>query len=152
MSSTVGEEDARSLLSSRDMEQHHSTIAKLLQRELDASRAEVTLLHQHGHQQTELLRRQQSQAAVGGTTHTRRPEILKVDIFKYKGVEEDFLLFWFVELDRAIKARRIDDEQKKLRFAQANLAGRAKTWVLGLEMSDPYAFGSLEAFKTQTDV
>ena len=86
---------------------------------------------------------------MGGTTHTRRPEILKVDISKYRGVEEDSLLLWFVELDRAIKARRIDDEQMKLTFAQTHLAGRAKTWALGLEMSDPYAFGSLEAFKTR---
>ena len=53
-------------------------------------------------------------------------------------------MLWFVELDRAIKARRIDDEQMKLRFAQTELVGRAKTWALGLEMSDPYAFESLE--------
>ena len=85
---------------------------------------------------------------MGGKTHTCRPEIFKVDISKYRGVEEDSLLLWFVELDRAIKARRIDDEQMKLTFAQANLAGRAKTWALGVEMSDPYVFGSLEAFKT----
>ena len=58
-------------------------------------------------------------------------------------------MLWFVELDRAIKARRIDDEQIKLIFAQTHLAGRAKTWALGLEMSDPYAFGSLEAFTTR---
>ena len=62
MSSTVGEEAVWSLLS-RDRDQQHSVIAKFLQRELDASRAEVTLLHQHGHQQTELLRQQQSQSA-----------------------------------------------------------------------------------------
>ena len=86
---------------------------------------------------------------MGGTTHTHRPEILKVDISKYRGVEEDSLLLWFVELDRAIKGRRIDDEQMKFRFSQANLAERAKTWVLGLEMSDPYAFESLEASKTR---
>ena len=84
---------------------------------------------------------------MGGTTLTRRPEILKVDISKYRGVEEDSLLLWFVELDRAIKARRIDDEQMKLTFAQSHLAGRAKTWALGLEMSDPYAFEPLESFK-----
>ena len=88
---------------------------------------------------------------MGGTTHTRRPEILKVDISKYGGVEEDSLLLWFVELDRAIKARRIDDEQMKLTYAQTHLAGRAKTWALGLEMRDPYAFGSLEAFKLDSN-
>ena len=66
-------------------------------------------------------------AAVGGTTHARRPETLKVDISKYRGVEKESLLLWFVELDRAIKARRIDDEQMKLTFAHANLVGSAKT-------------------------
>ena len=30
-------------------------------------------------------------------THTRRPETLKIDISKYKGVEEDSLLRWFVD-------------------------------------------------------
>ena len=58
MSSTIGEEAVRYLLSSRDRDQQHSISAKFLQRELDASRAEVTLLHQHDHQQTELLRQQ----------------------------------------------------------------------------------------------
>ena len=40
----------------------------------------------------------------------RRPEILKVDIAKYIGVEKNFMLLWFVELDRDIKASRINDE------------------------------------------
>ena len=74
---------------------------------------------------------------------------MKVDISKYIGVEEDSMLLWLVELDRAIKARRIDDEQMKLTFAQTHLAGRAKTWALGLEMSDPFSFESLESFKTR---
>ena len=60
MSSTVGEEAVWSLLSLRAKDQQYSIIAKFLQRELDASRAEATLLHQHSHQQTELLRQQQS--------------------------------------------------------------------------------------------
>uniref|UniRef100_A0AAV1UIR4 CCHC-type domain-containing protein n=1 Tax=Peronospora matthiolae TaxID=2874970 RepID=A0AAV1UIR4_9STRA len=34
-------------------------------------------------------------------------------------------------------------------FAQSNLAGRAKTWALGLKLHDPYAFGSLEVFKSR---
>ena len=32
-------------------------------------------------------------------------------------------------------------------FAQSNLAGRAKTWSLGLKLHDPYVCGSLEVFK-----
>ena len=56
------------------------------------------------------------------------------------------MLLWFVEIYRAIDARRFDNEQMKLTFAQTNLAGRAKNWDLGLEVSYPYAFQSLEAF------
>ena len=155
MSSTIGETAISAMLESLDRDQQHAAISRFIQNELVAEREKVALLHQQGSQQaeqlgelgaqqTELLRQQQFNAAVGGTTHTRRPEILKVDISKYRGVEEDSLLLCFVELDRAIKARRIDDEQIKLTFAQTHLAGRAKTWALGLEMSDPYAFGSLE--------
>ena len=60
-------------------------------------------------------------------THTRRPEILKIDISQYKGVEEDSLLRWVVELDDATRARHTLDEQMQVEFAQSNLAGRAKT-------------------------
>uniref|UniRef100_A0AAV1TT14 CCHC-type domain-containing protein n=1 Tax=Peronospora matthiolae TaxID=2874970 RepID=A0AAV1TT14_9STRA len=81
--------------------------------------------------------------------HTRRPETLKIDISKYRGVEEDSLLRWFVESDDAIRARRIDDGDMQAAFAQSNLAGRAKTWALGLKLHDPYAFGSLEVFKSR---
>ena len=102
MSSTVGEEAVWSLLSSRDRNQQHSIIAKFLQRELDASRAEVTLLHQHGHQQTELLRQQQSQSATAASTRERRRETLKLEVSKYRGVEEDSLLRWFLKGDDAI--------------------------------------------------
>ena len=82
-------------------------------------------------------------------THTRRPETLKIDISKYRGVEEDCLFRWFVELDDAIKARHIVSEQVQVAFAQSNLAGRTKTWALGLKLRDPYVFGSLEAFKAR---
>ena len=132
MSSTVGEEDARSLLSSRDMEQHHSTIAKLLQRELDASRAEVTLLHQHGHQQTELLRQQQSRSDTAAPTRERRRETLKLEVSKYRGVEEDSLLIWVLEVGDAIKARHIVDEEMQVAFAKSNLSGLVRTWALNL--------------------
>ena len=84
---------------------------------------------------------------MGGTNHTRRPELLKVDIAKYRGVEKDSLLLWFVELCRAIHALRIENEQMKLTYAQTHLAGQAKTWVLRIELSEPYVFGSLEVFK-----
>ena len=85
MSSIVGEEAVWSLLSSRVRDQQHSIIANFLQRELDAPRAEVTLLHQHSHQQTELLRQQQSQYATAASTRDRRHETLKLEVSKYRG-------------------------------------------------------------------
>ena len=56
MTSTVGEEAVWSLLSSNDRDQQHSIIAQFIQRELDAARAEVTQLHQQGHQKNEIVR------------------------------------------------------------------------------------------------
>ena len=128
MSSTVGETAISAMLESLDRDQQHAAIARFIQNELVAEREKVALLHQQGSQQaeqlrelgaqqTELLRQQQFHAAVGGTTPARRPEVMKVDISKYRGVEEDSLLLWFVELDRALRARRVDDEQMKLTFA-----------------------------------
>ena len=90
----------------------------------------------------------QQQATATESTYTRRPEILKIDISKYKGANEDSLLRWFVELDDAIRARHIVGEEMQIEFAQSNLAGRAKTWDLGLKLHDPYVFGSLEFFKS----
>ena len=158
--STVGDIDVTAMLESFGRDQQNASIARFIQHELATEREKVALLHQQGSQhaeqwrelgaqQIELLRQQQFNAAVGGTTHARCPDIFKVDISKCRGVEEDYLLLWFVELDRAIRARRVDDEQTKLTFAQSHLAGRAKTWALGLKMSDPYAFEVLESFKTR---
>ena len=129
------------MLESHYRDQQHATIVRFNQNDLVADREKEALIRQQGSrlaeqfrelgaQQTELLRHQQFNEAVGWTTHTRRAEILKVDIFKNRGVEEDSLLLLFIELDRAIKTRCIDDEQMKLIFAQAHLAGRAKTWAL----------------------
>uniref|UniRef100_A0AAV1TUA3 Uncharacterized protein n=1 Tax=Peronospora matthiolae TaxID=2874970 RepID=A0AAV1TUA3_9STRA len=57
-------------------------------------------------------------------------------------------------IDDAIWARRIDDGDMQVAFAQSNLAERAKTWALGLKLHDPYAFGPLEVFQVaaQTNV
>uniref|UniRef100_A0AAV1UC17 Uncharacterized protein n=1 Tax=Peronospora matthiolae TaxID=2874970 RepID=A0AAV1UC17_9STRA len=136
----------------------HATIAKFIQNELDAKREKVALLHQQGSQKAELLREKgaqqfeplkQQQAAAGGSMHSRRLETLKIDISKYRGVEEDSLLRWFVELDDTMRARRIYDGDMQAAFAQSNLAGSAKTWALKVKLHDPYAFGSLEVFKSR---
>uniref|UniRef100_A0AAV1U1I4 CCHC-type domain-containing protein n=1 Tax=Peronospora matthiolae TaxID=2874970 RepID=A0AAV1U1I4_9STRA len=126
------------MLEALNRDAQHATIAKFIQNELDAEREKVALLHQQGSQQAELLREQgaqqfellrQQQAAAGGSMHSRRPETLKIDISKYRGVDEDSLLRWFVELDDAIRARRIDVGDMQVAFAQSNQAGRAETWA-----------------------
>uniref|UniRef100_A0AAV1TBI7 CCHC-type domain-containing protein n=1 Tax=Peronospora matthiolae TaxID=2874970 RepID=A0AAV1TBI7_9STRA len=127
MGSTMGIHAVSVMLEALNRDAQHATIAKFIQNELDAEREKVALLHQQGSQRSELLREQGAQ----------------------QGVEEDSLLRWFVELDDAIRARRIDDGEMQVAFAQSNLAGRAKTWALGLKLHDPYAFGSLEAFKSR---
>ena len=71
ISSTEGEEAVWALLSLKDKYQQHYVIAKFLQRELDASRDEVTMLEQQGHQQTELIRQQQSQSDAAASTRER---------------------------------------------------------------------------------
>ena len=69
------------------------------------------MLYQQGYQQKELLRQQQ--AAATGSTHTRRPESLETNISKYKGADEDSLLRCIVDLDDAIRARLIVDDQMR---------------------------------------
>uniref|UniRef100_A0AAV1US89 CCHC-type domain-containing protein n=1 Tax=Peronospora matthiolae TaxID=2874970 RepID=A0AAV1US89_9STRA len=127
------------MLEALNRDAQHATIAKFIQNELDAEREKVALLHQQGSQLSSLLGKQgakqfellrQQQAAAGGSMHSRRPETLKIDISKYR-------------------ARRIDDGDMQVAFAQSNLAGRAKTWALGLKLHDPCAFESLEVFKSR---
>uniref|UniRef100_A0AAV1TQI8 Uncharacterized protein n=1 Tax=Peronospora matthiolae TaxID=2874970 RepID=A0AAV1TQI8_9STRA len=139
MGSTMGIHTVSVMLEALNRDARHAAIAKFIQNELDAEREKVALLHQQGSQQAELLREQgaqhfelliQQQAAAGGSMHSRRPETLKIDISKYS-------------------ARRIDDGDMKVAFAQSNLAGRAKTWALGLKLHNPYALGSLEVFKSR---
>ena len=109
-----------------------ATIAKFFQNEFEAERGKVALLRQPGSQQIELLRElsaqqfellRQQQAAATRSTHSRRHESLKIDISKFKAAEENYLLRWFVELDDAIRARHIVDEQMRPAFARPNLAG-----------------------------
>ena len=51
---------------------------------------------------------------------------LKLEISKYRKIEENSLLRWFAEVDGAIKSRRIDDELMQVEFAQSNLSGDAR--------------------------
>ena len=104
----------------------------------------MTLLQQQDHQRNEEMR----QSPSAQSTRERRPGSLKLEITKYHGVEDDSLLRWFVEVDDAIEARRIDDERMQVAFAKSYLAGDARNWALNLKLNDSNVFGSLRNFKT----
>jgi hypothetical protein len=87
----------------------------------------------------------QQQLAAVASRPRRSP--LKVDVGKYRGGESESLLRWLVELDAAVKARCIDDEEPKVTFAVSNLAGRAKTWALGKLMSNVNYFSTYKTLK-----
>ena len=108
----------------------------------------MALLHQRGHQQIELLIQQQSQSATAASTRERRRETLKLEVSKYRGVKEDPLLRWFLEMGDAIKARHINGEEMQVAFAKSNLSGLARTCALNLQLHNPNVFGSLAVFKT----
>uniref|UniRef100_A0AAV1U9M5 Uncharacterized protein n=1 Tax=Peronospora matthiolae TaxID=2874970 RepID=A0AAV1U9M5_9STRA len=117
------------MLEALNIDAQHATVAKFIQNELDAEREKVALLHQQGSQQAELLREQGAQ-------------------------QFELLRQQQADADDAVRARRIDDGDMQAAIAQSNLAGRAKTWALGLKLHDPHAFGSLESLQVaaQTNV
>ena len=92
MSSTVGSDAIMAILFGLDRDALHSAIAKFMQLEFDEAKEKVALLNQQSSQQAELLRLQQVHNSVPGVTHARRPETLKIDISKYRGVKVDSLL------------------------------------------------------------
>ena len=114
LGSTAGEHAVRAMLSALNRNKQPAAVAKFIQHELDHSREKVTLYHQgsqeaellgkQGAQEFELLRQQQAQTAVPDATYARRGDQSSALRVKYRGVEEDYLLSWFVELDDAYKS------------------------------------------------
>ena len=74
-------------------------------------------------------------------------ETLKTDIFKYREVEAESLLRWFVELEDSIRALRIVDDEMQAAFDHSKLAGSAKAYALGLNLHYPYSNVSFKSFK-----
>uniref|UniRef100_A0AAV1V208 Retrotransposon gag domain-containing protein n=1 Tax=Peronospora matthiolae TaxID=2874970 RepID=A0AAV1V208_9STRA len=129
MSVLMGEPAISGMLESLSRELQHASINKFLQADFAIERQKIALLQQQG-----------SHQSMGGPTHMRQPETLKIDISRYKGTDEDSLLRWFVELDDAIRARHIEGDEMQVTFALSNLTGRANTWVLGLKLHDSNVF------------
>uniref|UniRef100_A0AAV1V357 Retrotransposon gag domain-containing protein n=1 Tax=Peronospora matthiolae TaxID=2874970 RepID=A0AAV1V357_9STRA len=133
MSVIMGGPAISGMLESLSRDQQHAAINKFLQGELAVERQKIALLQQQG-----------SHQSMGGPTHLRRPETLKIYISRFKGTDEDSLLRWFVELDDAIRARHIEGDEMQVTLALSTLTGRAKVWALGLKLHDPNVFESLE--------
>uniref|UniRef100_A0AAV1TED9 CCHC-type domain-containing protein n=1 Tax=Peronospora matthiolae TaxID=2874970 RepID=A0AAV1TED9_9STRA len=136
MSVLMGKPAISGMLESLGRDQQQTAINKFLQGELAVKRQKIALLQQQG-----------SHQSMGGPTHMRRPETLKIDISRYKGTDEDYLLRWFVELDDAIRARHFEGDEMQVTFALSNLTGREKFWALGLKLHDPNVFELLEILK-----
>uniref|UniRef100_A0AAV1TL10 Uncharacterized protein n=1 Tax=Peronospora matthiolae TaxID=2874970 RepID=A0AAV1TL10_9STRA len=99
MSVLMGEPAISGMSESLSIDQRHAAINKFLQGELAVERHKIALLQQQG-----------SHQSMGGPTHMRRPETLKIDISRYKETDEDSILRWFVELDDAIRSRHIEGD------------------------------------------
>uniref|UniRef100_A0AAV1TS78 Retrotransposon gag domain-containing protein n=1 Tax=Peronospora matthiolae TaxID=2874970 RepID=A0AAV1TS78_9STRA len=138
MSVIMGLPAISGILESLSRDQQHAAIYKFLQGKLAVERQKVALLQQ-----------QDSHQSMGGPTHMRRPETLKIDISRYKETDEDSLLRWFVELDDAIRARHIEGDEMQVTFALSNLTGRAKTWALGIKLHNPNVFELLDIRKSR---
>ena len=137
MCSTVGAPAVSAMLLGLGPDEQHAAVAKYMAAELERAQADIAALHQHRN------------AAAGGSTYTRRPGTLKLEVSKFRGVEGDSLLTWFVEVDDAIEALRIEEESMKIKFGMSHLGGRARAWALGLKLHDSNVFESLDDFKSR---
>uniref|UniRef100_A0AAV1TTF9 Uncharacterized protein n=1 Tax=Peronospora matthiolae TaxID=2874970 RepID=A0AAV1TTF9_9STRA len=129
MSVVVGKPAISGMLESLNKDHQHAAINKFLHEELAVERQKIALLKQQG-----------SRQSMDGPTHMRQIETLKIDISRYKGTDEDFLLKWFVESDDSIRARHIEGDEMQVTFSLSNLTRRAKNWALGLKLHDPNLF------------
>ena len=137
MCSTVGAPAVSAMLLGLGPDEQHAAVAKYMAAELERAQADIAALHQHRN------------AAAGGSTYTRRPGTLKLEVSKFRGVEGDSLLTWFVEVDDAIEALRIEEESMKIKFGMSHLEGSARAWSLRLKLHDSNVFESLDDFKSR---
>lgn len=70
------------------------------------------------------------------------PKPIRVKISPYSGNENENLIFWQREVELALVAGCIQDARQCVTFAISHMAGRAKTWALTCETTQPGYFGS----------
>ncbi|GMF14080.1 unnamed protein product [Phytophthora lilii] len=71
-----------------------------------------------------------------------QPKPLKLKVHPYEGKEGENLHFWVREVELAMDAALISDEQLRVAFALSHLSGRAKTWAYTREAALPGCFAS----------
>lgn len=82
----------------------------------------------------------------------KKEQSLKIAVSKYKGTSKESLKTWFQEVDNAIVARGITNDDLKVHFAISCLDGQAKSWALGKQMLlDDLAFLDFKAFRADME-
>jgi hypothetical protein len=82
----------------------------------------------------------------------KKEESLKIAVLSYKGTSKESLKTWFQEVDNAIVARGIQNDDLKIHFAISCLGAQAKSWALGKQMlEDDLAFPNFNAFRADME-
>jgi hypothetical protein len=70
------------------------------------------------------------------------PKPLKVNVKPFLGKQGENLAFWFRQIDMALAAAYVTDEQQKIAFAFSHLQGAAHEWAFTWEINQPGYFHS----------
>ena len=70
------------------------------------------------------------------------PKPLKVAVKPFYGKQGENLHFWFRQVDMALKAAFVTEEQQKVAFAFSNMQGAAHDWAFTWEINQPGYFGT----------
>lgn len=137
MARSVGSDTISVMLGHMSHDAQHASIARFIQSELNIAQHHIAAMVR----QSEVLGQQPQRKS--------HLDTLKVEVARFKGVTGESLLRWFVELEAAMTARRIEEHSMRVTFAMSNLAGRAKTWAFGRRMGNPQCFPTYEEFKRE---
>ena len=74
---------------------------------------------------------------------------VKLEASIYGAREYENLAQWFVEVQTALRARRIGEDDMQVAYAMSRLGGRARSWAYSRIMSDPTCFPNWETLKTE---
>ena len=73
---------------------------------------------------------------------------MKLTVSNFAGKESENILRWFLEVEVAIKASLIKEEDLKVAFGMSNLRDSAKDWAYTKLLEDPAIFPSWQVFRT----